>query len=112
MRNNTNVIEYESHISSREVALADELVRKDQGWMVGMTIYSREAISMRLEGGALVLAIAATLPEDKLAGKPFFAPSGPSALTVRRLRTPICRNTGATTNRRGSCGRCARSSVE
>lgn len=58
-----------------------ELVMKDDSWMVGMAIHATQGIIMPPAGGALVLAVAATLPKDLLPEKPFFAPSGPLGMT-------------------------------
>lgn len=47
-----------------------------QSWAMGMMLGATKMVSMMPEGGALVLAMAATLPKDKLPEKAYFAPSG------------------------------------
>lgn len=52
------------------------LQASNQNWIAGMMLSATKAVAMMPEGGALVLAVAATLPKDELPEKPYFSPSG------------------------------------
>lgn len=50
-------------------------------WILKVGLTLTRMMSMPMEGGALILCVAATLPKDQLPEKPYFAPSGLLAFT-------------------------------